>query len=62
MNKASAEAAFSLKRTSDGAPVTGSFAWLGNVLIFLPNSPLANGTSYTAMRRHRGIGPFWDCA
>ncbi len=48
MNKLSAEAAFSLKRTSDGASVSGSFAWFGNALVFLPSAPLANGTSYTA--------------
>ena len=29
MDKASAEAAFSLERTSDGAPVSGSFGWYG---------------------------------
>ena len=48
MDKPSAEAAFSLRRTSDGAPVSGSFGWIGNALIFLPAAPLANGTSYTA--------------
>ena len=29
MDKASAEGAFSLKRTSDGAPVSGNFGWYG---------------------------------
>jgi Bacterial Ig-like domain len=48
MDKPSAEAAFSLKRTSDGAPVSGSFGWYGNALIFLPNAGLAAGTQYTA--------------
>ena len=48
MNKPSAQAAFSLKRTSDGAAVSGSFGWYGNALIFAPNAPLANATSYTA--------------
>ncbi len=48
MDKPSAEAAFSLKRTSDGAPVSGSFGWYGNALIFLPNPGLAAGTQYTA--------------
>ena len=48
MNKPSAEAAFSLKRTSDGAAVSGSFSWYGNALIFSPSAPLANGTNYTA--------------
>ena len=57
MNRASAEAAFSLKRTSDGAPVAGRFDWRGNTLIFLPNSPLANGTSYTAIEGTGALGP-----
>jgi hypothetical protein len=48
MDKPSAEAAFSLKRTSDGATVSGSFGWYGNALIFKPNAELAAGTQYTA--------------
>ena len=49
MDKASAQAAFSLKRTSDGAPVSGTFGWYGSgVLIFKPNAALAPGTQYTA--------------
>ena len=48
MDKPSAEAAFSLKRTSDGAAVSGSFGWYGNALIFKPNADLAAGTQYTA--------------
>ena len=48
MDKPSAQAAFSLKRTSDGAPVAGSFGWYGNALIFTPSSPLATNTLYTA--------------
>jgi glucose/arabinose dehydrogenase len=49
MDKAATEAAFSLKRTSDGAPVSGTFGWYGPaVLIFKPNSDLAAGTQYTA--------------
>ena len=49
MDKPSAEAAFSLKRTSDGAPVSGSFGWYGpGVLIFKPTADLAPGTQYTA--------------
>ncbi len=43
MDKPSAEAAFSLKRTSDGAAVSGSFSWYGNALIFTPSALLANG-------------------
>ena len=56
MNKPSAEAAFSLKRTSDGAPVAGRLVWYGNALIFLPNSPLANGTGYTATEGTGALG------
>ncbi len=49
MDKSSAEAAFSLKRSSDGAPVSGSFGWYGpGVLIFKPDADLAPGTQYTA--------------
>jgi Domain of unknown function (DUF1929)/Bacterial Ig-like domain len=48
MDKPSAEAAFSLKRTSDGAAVSGSLSWYGNALIFDPNADLAAGTQYTA--------------
>ncbi|HEV3407934.1 MAG TPA: S8 family serine peptidase, partial [Gaiellaceae bacterium] len=48
MNAASAQAAFSLVRSSDGAPVSGSFAWSGDTLTFDPSSSLAAGTEYTA--------------
>ena len=48
MDKPSAEAAFSLKRTADGTPVDGSFSWFGNALIFTPSSSLAANTQYTA--------------
>jgi hypothetical protein len=49
MDKPSTEAAFSLKRTSDGAAVSGSFGWYGpGVLIFDPAADLAAGTQYTA--------------
>jgi Domain of unknown function (DUF1929)/Bacterial Ig-like domain len=49
MDKSSAQAAFSLKRTSDGAPVSGSFGWYGpGVLVFKPDADLAAGTQYTA--------------
>ena len=48
MDHASVQAAFSLKRTSDGAAVAGSIAWFGNVAIFVPSSALAPGTQYTA--------------
>jgi hypothetical protein len=49
MDKSSAQAAFTLKRTSDGAPVSGSFGWYGpGVLLFKPTTDLAPGTQYTA--------------
>jgi glucose/arabinose dehydrogenase len=49
MDKPSARTAFSLKRTSDGAPVSGSFGWYGpGVLLFKPDTDLAAGTQYTA--------------
>ena len=44
----SAQAAFSLKRGSDGAPVSGSFGWYGNALIFDPGADLTGGSRYTA--------------
>ena len=49
MDKAASQAAFSLKRTSDGAPVSGQFGWYGpGVLLFKPDAALAAGTQYTA--------------
>jgi hypothetical protein len=48
MDKPSAEAAFSLKRTSDGAAVSGRLSWYGNALIFKPDADLAAGTQFTA--------------
>jgi metallophosphoesterase (TIGR03767 family) len=48
MDKQSAQAAFSLRRTKDGVAVTGSFYWLGKALVFKPASPLVGGATYTA--------------
>jgi subtilisin len=48
MDRASAQAAFSLRRTSDGAAVAGSFSWSGNTMTFRPSTALAGGTGYTA--------------
>jgi hypothetical protein len=49
MDKASAEGAFTLKRTSDGAPVSGQFGWYGpTAMIFKPDADLEPGTQYTA--------------
>ena len=42
MNETSAENAFSIS-----PPVTGSFTWDGNKMIFTPSSNLAYGTTYT---------------
>jgi subtilisin family serine protease len=47
MDRASAEAAFSL-----GVP--GTFSWSGDTMTFRPSSPLAEGTQYTATL---GAGP-----
>src|SRR4029079_5865491 len=49
MDKAATQTDFELKRTSDGAPVSGSFGWYGpGVLLFKPDADLAAGTQYTA--------------
>jgi subtilisin len=48
MDRASAQAAFSLRRTSDGAAVAGSFSWSGNTMTFRPSTALVQGTGYTA--------------
>jgi hypothetical protein len=47
MDKPSAEAAFSLVRSSDGSSVAGSFSWSGDTMTFTPAAPLASGTGYT---------------
>jgi hypothetical protein len=48
MDKASAQSAFTLRRTSDGAAVAGTYAWSGSTLSFRPSVALAAGTGYTA--------------
>ena len=48
MDAPSAEAAFTVVKSSDGAAVSGSFTWSGDTLVFDPSSPLASGTEYTA--------------
>ncbi len=48
MNRAATEAAFSLVRTSDGAPATGTFSWSGNTMTFDPTADLDSGAQYTA--------------
>ena len=48
MDRASAQAAFSLRRSTDGAAVAGSFSWNGNTMTFRPSTALAGGTGYTA--------------
>ena len=54
MDKSSTQAAFSLKRTSDGAPVSGIFGWTEQACcIFKPDADLAPGTQYTASRLRR---------
>jgi hypothetical protein len=51
MDTASAQAAFSLVRGSDGATVSGSFAWSGEAMTFDPGSSLTAGADYTARVR-----------
>ena len=46
MDKPATQAAFSLRRSSGGALVTGTFTWFGNALVFQPSTPLAASTSY----------------
>jgi hypothetical protein len=48
MDKASAEAAFSLVRATDGAAVAGAFSWSGSTMTFRPAAALAEGTTYRA--------------
>ncbi len=48
MDKQSAQAAFTLRRTKDSGVVPGTFVWFGRALIFRPTSPLAAGVTYTA--------------
>ncbi len=48
MDHASTAAAFTLKRTSDNSPVAGKVGWYYGVPIFVPSSPLAPSTQYTA--------------
>ena len=48
MNRASVESAFSLRRTSSGASVSGSFSWSGNTVTFTPSAPLNGATGHTA--------------
>ena len=48
MDRPTAQAAFSLRRTSDDAPVAGKFSWSGNKMTFRPSTALAEDTGYTA--------------
>ena len=48
MNVSSAQSAFSLVRSSDGAAVAGAFRWSGNTMTFDATADLAAGTQYTA--------------
>lgn len=48
MDTAATSQAFSLARSGDTAPVPGTSSWSGTTLRFVPSSPLAAGTSYTA--------------
>ena len=48
MDKPATQAAFSLKRTSNGVAVSGTMDWAGDALVFEPASPFADLTQYTA--------------
>ncbi len=49
MDRTSTAGAFSLRRTSDGAPVAGTVDFYGSAVpVFTPAQPLAGGTRYTA--------------
>ncbi len=48
MDTASAQAALTLVRSTDGAAVAGTYAWSGTTLTFRPAAALAEGTAYTA--------------
>jgi hypothetical protein len=52
MDKPSAQAAFSLAVKKTGAPVSGTFGWYGNALIFKPSADLAGNTYYEARERN----------
>jgi serine protease AprX len=61
MDKASVQSAFSLTRTSDGSPVSGTFSWSGNAMTFHPSADLDATTQYTA-RVAGGAGGAKDTA
>jgi subtilisin len=48
MDLAATQAAFSLVRAGDGAPVAGTYSWSVETLSFRPSAPLAEATAYTA--------------
>ena len=48
MDRPTAQAAFSLRRTGDGAAVAGKFSWSGNRMTFRPSVALAEATGYTS--------------
>jgi hypothetical protein len=48
MDKASAQAAFSLVRDADGAAVAGSLSWSGSTMTFRPAAALTEGAVYRA--------------
>ena len=48
MDKAAAQAAFSLVRTGSATPVPGGFSWRGHTMTFRPAAALAREADYTA--------------
>jgi hypothetical protein len=56
MNHFGVQSAFSLVRTSDGAPVDGTFSWFGDTaVIFKPKADLQSGVNYTAQVTDRAF-------
>jgi Bacterial Ig-like domain len=60
MNHAATQAAFTVRRTSNGAVVAGKFTWFGNSLVFKPNADLVGGVQYTANITTGAVGTLGD--
>jgi len=48
MDPSATESAFSLIKSTDGTPVSGSFTWSSNTMSFHPAAALSEGTTYRA--------------
>jgi hypothetical protein len=60
MNHAATQAAFTVRRTSNGAVVAGKFTWFGNAVVFKPNADLVGGAQYTANITTGAVGTLGD--